>query len=95
MEYNHKYNKDTDFQPVVPHLSINIAQAIETGVVLDTGTVGEYNEIDDPNGVWTRVRDAFQAVDVQRSIKTALSSAQSAASNNSATAAAPAESSAV
>lgn len=81
------FNPVTDICATVPSLSVDLGQAIETGVVLDTGTVGEFNNIEDPSGVWTRVRDAFHAADLQRTIqRAAASSVKSAASSSSATA---------
>lgn len=80
-----EFNPVTDICATVPSLSVDLVQAVETGVVLDTGTIGEYNNIEDPSGIWTRVRDAFHAADLQRSIQSAAASAaKNAASSSSA-----------
>lgn len=50
-------------------MSTDLAAALETGVVVDTGTVGEFNDIKDPDGVWIRVNDAFQAMDAQKALR--------------------------
>lgn len=63
-----KFDSKTDICRTVPGLSTDLKQAIYNGVVLDTGTDGAYNEVDDPARIRGRVRDAFQAVDLQRSV---------------------------
>lgn len=60
-------------------MSTSLFNALETGVVMDTGTVGEFNDIQDPSGVWMRVNDAFQAMDAQKTLR-ALGRKSSAAS---------------
>ena len=63
-----KFNKDTDLCQTVPGLSTDLGLAINNGVVLDTGIDSNYNDVDDPARIRGRVRDAFQAVDLQRSV---------------------------
>lgn len=63
-----KFNKETDLCRTVPGLSTDLGLAIDNGVVLDTGIDSNYNEVDDPARIRGRVRDAFQAVDLQRSV---------------------------
>lgn len=63
-----KFNKDTDLCRTVPGLSTDLGLAIDNGVVLDTGIDSNYNDVDDPARIRGRVRDAFQAVDLQRSV---------------------------
>lgn len=63
-----KFNKDTDLCKTVPGLSTDLGLAIDNGVVLDTGIDSNYNDVDDPARIRGRVRDAFQAVDLQRSV---------------------------
>lgn len=63
-----KFNKDTDLCKTVPGLATDLGLAINNGVVLDTGIDCNYNDVDDPARIRGRVRDAFQAVDLQRSV---------------------------
>lgn len=63
-----KFDKVRDIAPTTPGLAVNMTVAIESGVVFDTGTIGEYNDLDDPSNIKGRIRDAFEAVDAQRGI---------------------------
>ena len=63
-----KFNPNTDICRTVPGLSTDLRLAIDNGVVLDTGIDSNYNDVDDPARILGRVRDAFQAVDLQRSV---------------------------
>lgn len=63
-----KFNDMTDLCKTVPGLSTDLGLAIDNGVVLDTGIDSNYNDVDDPVRIRGRVRDAFQAVDLQRSV---------------------------
>lgn len=62
------FNAERDIQPAVPDMAVDLAGAIETGVVLDTGMIAEHNDIDSPSCIIGRVRDAFDAIEYQRSI---------------------------
>ena len=66
MIQNCKFCKERDLCEVVPGLAVDLDAAIESGVVLDTGVVEQYNEIQDPNSVVTRVKDVFHAMDLQK-----------------------------
>lgn len=68
MRYICLFNPDRDIQPTVPDMSVDLAGAIETGVVLDTGMIAEHNDIDSPASIIGRVHDAFDAIEYQRSI---------------------------
>lgn len=68
MRYTCKFNPVRDIQPTVPDMSVDLAGAIETGVVLDTGMIAEHNDIDSPASIIGRVHDAFDAIDYQRNI---------------------------
>lgn len=57
-----------DIQKTVPDMAIDLAGAIESGVVLDTGMIAEHNEIDSPASIIGRVRDVFDAFDAQKRI---------------------------
>lgn len=63
-----KYNPSTDLCRTVPGLSVDLSLAVENGVVLDTGIDAQYNDVDDPAHIHGRVRDAFSAIDMQRSV---------------------------
>lgn len=68
MVYKCEYDPMRDIAKVVPDLSVDLVAAIETGVVLDTGTIAEHNEIDDPSSVIGRVRDCFDAFEAKKAI---------------------------
>lgn len=78
MEYICNFDKDRDIQEVVPGLDIDIQAAIDSGVVLDTGVIEEYNDICDSSSVHTRVRDVFHAIELKKAY---LSSGQINKSN--------------
>lgn len=61
-----KYDKDKDLGEVIPGLAVDLQKAIESGVILDTGVLEEYNDINSPQDVVTRVRDAFHAMDLRK-----------------------------
>lgn len=63
-----KFNSVRDIQKTVPDMSIDLAAAIESGVVLDTGMIAEHNEIDNPACIIGRVRDVFDAFEAQKNI---------------------------
>lgn len=81
MVYKCDYDPQRDIAKVVPDMSVDLAAAIETGVVLDTGTIAEHNEIDDPSSVIGRVRDCFDAFEAKKAILNAGRIQQSAASS--------------
>lgn len=68
MRYECIFNAERDIQPVVPDMAVDLAGAIETGVVLDTGMIAEHNDIDSPASIIGRVHDAFDALEYQRNI---------------------------
>ena len=78
MRYTCKFNPTTDIQRVMPDMSVDLKSAIETGVVLDTGTVAEHNDIDDPSTIYGRVRDCFDAFDAKQRILAAGRAAKEA-----------------
>lgn len=63
-----KFNPVRDIQKTVPDMAIDLAAAIASGVVLDTGMIAEHNDIDSPACVIGRVRDVFDAFDAQKRI---------------------------
>lgn len=68
MRYECYFNDSRDIQITVPDMAVDLAAAIETGVVLDTGMIAEHNEIDSPASIIGRVHDAFDAIEYQRNI---------------------------
>lgn len=68
MRYICEFNPITDIQRVMPDMSVDLKSAIETGVVLDTWTVAEHNDIDDPSTIYGRVRDCFDAFEAKHRI---------------------------
>ena len=68
MRYLPKFDSVRDFQKTVPDMSVDLAAAIDSGVVLDTGMVVEHNDIDNPASLVGRVRDVFDAFEAQKKI---------------------------
>lgn len=68
MKEIHVFNEQTDLCPTVPGLAINMASALETGIVVDTGTLGTFNDIDEPSSIWKRVGDTFEALEAMKLI---------------------------
>lgn len=68
MRYNPIFNASRDFQATVPDMAIDLAGAIESGVVLDTGMIAEHNDIDSPASIIGRVSDVFDAFEAQKRI---------------------------
>lgn len=64
----YKFNPQKDIMRAVPDMSVDLAAAIESGVVLDTGMIAEHNDIDSPASVIGRVRDVFDAFEAQKRI---------------------------
>ncbi|MCR5352563.1 MAG: hypothetical protein K6E35_08765 [Bacteroidales bacterium] len=81
MRYICKFNPKTDIKKVMPDMSVDLKSAIETGVVLDTGTVAEHNDIDDPSTIYGRVRDCFDAFDAKQRILALNRAAKEAATS--------------
>lgn len=74
-----KFNSKRDIRKTVPDMFVDLAGAIESGVVLDTGMIAEHNDIDDPSSVIGRVRDVFDAYEAQKRILSSGRSQPSAA----------------
>lgn len=66
MKQTCKFCKERDLGQVVPGLAVDLEKAIETGVVLDTGVLEEFNNIDSPTSVVTRVQDVFHAMELKK-----------------------------
>lgn len=63
-----KYHSNFDSERTRPGLSTSIRLALESGVVMDTGIDSIHNDIDDPSGIWGRISDVFEAIDVQKRV---------------------------
>lgn len=68
--YKCDFDPDRDLQPTIPSLAISISKAIETGVVFDTGTIPEGNDIESPDSIWCRVTDALHAAQLEKEFST-------------------------
>lgn len=68
MIYTCEFNPVRDIQATVPDMAVDLAGAIESGVVLDTGMIAEHNEIDSPASILGRVSDVFDAFEAQKRI---------------------------
>lgn len=64
---NPVYNSKTDLSPVVEGLSLDLREAVETGVVKSTGTIDSYNGIENTEDIIGRVRDNFDSMDAMAS----------------------------
>lgn len=62
------FDENRDIMSTIPGLDIDLDKAIESGVVLDTGTVDSYNDLDDVHSIGHRVSSVFEALDIQRKI---------------------------
>lgn len=65
------FDPQRDIRATVPDLACDLRLAVENGVVMDTGVLPEYNEIDDVYRIRQRVRDAFDAVEAHRAMMNA------------------------
>lgn len=63
------YNEKFDQNKVVAGRSINIREAFETGIIKSTGKNDDFNEIDDPVNIGSRVEDEFDAINRSRQIQ--------------------------
>lgn len=61
-----KYDKDRDFQEVVPGLALSVTEALLTGVVKDTATSTPYTKETDVNVIGNYVTDN---IDVAMALK--------------------------
>ena len=77
MDYKCKFDPKRDIRATVPSLACDLESAIENGVVVDTGTAADYNDIEDVYNIRGRVRDAFDAVEAQRALLTSSKTAPS------------------
>lgn len=74
-----RFNKVTDVEATREGLAIDLAVALRTGVVKDSGIEPEFNNIDDPTKIKGRYNDVFAAIDERNSV---LNKASVHANNN-------------
>lgn len=65
---NTHYNDKRDLADVVPGLSVDLVDALESGVIPDSGKDVDYNGLDDPSLIGQRIEDEFDAVIKKRNI---------------------------
>lgn len=63
-----KFDPVRDVAAHKPNMSVDLVEAAKNGIVFDTGTLPEYNDIEEPGNVWRRVADTLDAVELQRTI---------------------------
>lgn len=75
------YDPERDISPVVPTDVIDIADAYANGVIPENIVApdSEFDNADDPNKVWKRPSNEFEAIHLAESIKQYQSSAASKA----------------
>lgn len=74
-----KFDPDKDIQAPVPNLAIDLEAAIDNGIVVDTGVIAEYNDIDCPSNILCRIHDTFEAMDLQKAISANMKAAKAKA----------------
>lgn len=84
------FDAKRDIMTVEPGLSIDISQAIENGVVQDTGEPGVFNDMSEPSSIGSRVTDPFTAVDMQKTLLNSAAKSKAKAAEAAAAAAAAA-----
>lgn len=63
-----RFNDKKDYVECSPNLSVNLSKAMEEHVIPASGTQLEYNDIERSSDVQGRVRDNFDAIEMQRAI---------------------------
>lgn len=64
-----------DVQEVVPGMSIDISEAVRTGVVGNTSGESLYNELDEIRKIGKRIRDNFDALEASSQLVNQIESA--------------------
>lgn len=64
-----KFNEKRDIQQVESGLTVDLTQALKSGIVRDSGTSTDSNGIEDPGLIIGRVENVFDAIEAQRSIR--------------------------
>lgn len=72
------FDEKRDIKRVVSGLSVDLTDALRTGVIKEgTGDL-DYNGVDDPSSIIGRVENVFDAIDAQRAIRKYGKKAESA-----------------
>lgn len=71
------FDENKDIMEVRCGLAIDIANAIETGTVLDSGSAPNFNDIDDVSSIRGRMSDVFEVLDAQKSALAAVDNERS------------------
>ena len=53
----------------MPGLAVDLNVALTEGKIKDTGEIPYHNDIEDPSTISGRIRDNFEAIDAERSLK--------------------------
>lgn len=64
-----RFNEKRDIQKVVSGLAVDLTDALQTGIVRDSGQETDSNGIDDPSRIIGRVENIFDAIESQRAIR--------------------------
>lgn len=64
-----RFNELRDNQRVVSGLGVDLTEALQTGIVRDSGAPTDSNGITDPSMIVGRVENIFDAIESQRAIK--------------------------
>lgn len=79
MKQKCKINKVRDLGYTIPDLAIDIAEAVETGVVKKTEvSVSQYNMIQDTDEVGSVITDVFSGIEASRSIDNQITNSSTA-----------------
>lgn len=71
-----KFDKERDFQEVVPGLAISIEMALTTGVIKDTADTTPYNEMESTEQVGNYLHDAIDIALEARRLGTVIANSQ-------------------
>lgn len=63
------FDETRDSQRVVSGLTVDLTEALESGIVRDSGQAMDSNDISDPSAIVGRVSDVFDALDAERAIR--------------------------
>ena len=64
-----KFDPIKDYQEVETGLVVDLSETLKTGIVKESNTVLESNDISDPDSIVGVVRDRFDAIEAERAIR--------------------------
>lgn len=70
------FNRDRDLFATRPNLSLDLSQAVETGVIDNSNVNASFNMIEDCNQIGQRVTDNFEVYNKQKEISQMLESSK-------------------